>query len=275
MALVCEDLARYGVVLVPPSTPEYFNLLADIKHEISEQDATRSAILLNRAQVAIASTAFIWSFSGRNGRIIPHRFTLTNPPVLSPFGWDDRLRKVHAFRNTIFPGSKRLMTSNGSSFGDNTDVRTPAADEVWHGGFVSMGGGSDSDGSEPVKLTLDGVFFVDGGFAGPNRLWSWEATLFAAEAHLYSAALAQEARRHGTPPDEFFVQVQTLTGQMDERMPPPLHAPNLEFGEPIRLYELQMVGSRVFDLRKRLGDEAAMAAIEAWANAPVPKFYKL
>jgi hypothetical protein len=143
------------------------------------------------------------------------------------------------------------------------------------GDSFSMRGGSDSDGSEPVKLTLDGVFFIDGGFAGPNHLWSWEATVFAAEAYLNCVALAQEARRQGTPPAEFFAKVQTLTGQMDERMPPPLHAPNLESGEPIRLYELQMVGSRVFDLRKRLGDEAAIAAIEAWANASVPKFYKL
>ncbi len=125
-----------------------------------------------------------------------------------------------------------------------------------------------------MKLTLDGIFFVDGGFAGPNRLGAWEQTTFAAEAYLTCAALAQEARRHGTPPAEFFAQVQTLTGQMDERMPTPLHRPNLESGEPIRLYELQMVGCRVFDLRKRLGDEAAFAAVEAWATAPVPKFNK-
>jgi hypothetical protein len=230
VALTCEDLAPYGVVLVAPSTPEYFNLLADVKHEISEQDTSRSAILLNRASVAIAATAFIWSFSGRNDRIIPHSFRLTNSPVLLPFGVDDRIRKVHAFWNTILPGSKRLMTSNGSSFGDNTDVRPPAADEVWHGSFVSMGGGSDSDGSEPVKLSLDGVFFVDGGFAGPNHLWSWEYTVFAAEAYLNCAALAQEARRQGTPPAEFFAQVQTFTGQKDERMPPLLHSPNLESG---------------------------------------------
>ena len=34
MALVCEDLARYGVVLVPPSTAEYFELLADIEQRL-------------------------------------------------------------------------------------------------------------------------------------------------------------------------------------------------------------------------------------------------
>jgi hypothetical protein len=276
MALVCEDLASYGVVLVPPSTPEYFNLLAVIKHGISEHETNTSAILLNRAQVAIASIAFIWSFSRRNGRLSPHRFLPgTNPSVLLPFGVDNRSQKIHAFWNTIFPGSKRLMTCSGSSFGDNTDVRPPAADELWHRTFVSMGGGSDSDGSEPVKLTLDGVFFVDGGFVGPNHLWSWEYTVFAAEAYLNCASLAQEARRQGTPPAEFFAKVQTLTGQMDERMPPPLHSPNLESVEPIRLYELQLAGCRVFDMRKRLGDEAAIGAIEAWANAPVPRFYRL
>jgi hypothetical protein len=65
---------------------------------------------------------------------------------------------------------------------------------------------------EPLKLTLDGVFFVNGGFAGPNRLGSWERTTLAAQARLECAALAREARSKGTPADEFFVQVQTHTG---------------------------------------------------------------
>lgn len=98
------------------------------------------------------------------------------------------------------------MTSDGSLFGDNTDVRPPAADELWHGGFFGSSGGSASDRSEavePVKLTLDGVFFVDGGFAGPNRLGSWEQTVSAALAYLACAALAREAREAGTSPAGF------------------------------------------------------------------------
>lgn len=35
MAVDCEDLARYGVVLIPPSTAEYFELLADIEYKIA------------------------------------------------------------------------------------------------------------------------------------------------------------------------------------------------------------------------------------------------
>jgi len=263
MALVCEDLARHGVVLVP---------IAD-----NDPIGSGSALLINRAQVAIASIAFVWSIPGRNGRPLPHSFSPgTNPSVLLPFGLDDRMGKVHAYRNTILPGSKRLMKSDGSLLGDNTDVRPPAADELWHGGFVSMGGGSRRDVAEPLKLTLDGVFFVDGGFAGPNCLYSWEATVSAAEGHLKCAALAREVRSKRTPLDEFFARVQTLTGQTDDgRMPPPLHLPNLESPAPVGRYQLQMVGRRVLDMRKRLGDEGAMAQVEAWADAPVPQFYKL
>jgi hypothetical protein len=206
MALVCEDLARYGVVLIPRSAEKYFELLADIERRlqirprgsppvengtisrISEHETGGSAILLNRARAAIASVAYVWSFRKRNGRVIPHQFSPgTNPSVLLPFGLDDQIRKFDAFWNTIFPDSKRLMTADGHWYGDNTDVRAPADDELGHGGFFSMSSGSGHDLDEPVKVMLDGVFFVDGGFAGPNRLGAWEHTVFAAEAHLVCA----------------------------------------------------------------------------------------
>lgn len=289
MALVCEDLARYGVVLIPPSTAEYFELLADIEHRlqtrpegappieegavsrISEHGTSGSATLLNKADVAIASVAYIWSgtLTCRPG---------TNPSVLLPFGLDDRSRKVNAYWNTIFPGSKRLMTCDGSLFGDNTDVRSPTADELSRG-WMGVGGGRGSDHPKPTKLTLDGVFFVDGGFAGPNQLGSWEQTVAAAEAYLAYAALAREARGKGTPAAEFFGRVQAFTGYTDERrMPfPPPHHWGFRSGdpEPIRKYERQMAGWRALSMRKSLGDEAALAGVEAWADAPVPKFHKL
>jgi hypothetical protein len=302
MALVCEDLARYGVVLLPPSTAKYFELLADIEHRlqnrpkgappiddnalsrISEHDTSGSAILVNQAHVAIASVAYIWSiwpFAATDGRVLPHCFAPgTNPSELLPFGLVGRTRRFHAFWDTIFPSSKRLLMCDGSQFGDNTDVRPPAADELWHGGFVWTSSEAMSDPLKPLKLTLDGIFFVDGGFAGPNRLGSWEQTVFAAEGHLPCAALAREARSKGATPAEFFVQVQTLTGRTEGApMPPPPPPPSLESKspdpEPIRKYEQQMVGWRVLDMRQRLGDEAAIASTEAWADAPVPKFHKL
>lgn len=292
MPLVCEDLAQYGVVLLPPSTVEYFELLADIEQRlrtrpkgsppvddailsrISEHDTSGSGILLNKAKVAIASMAYQWS---NIITVLPG----TNPSVLLPFGLNGRTRKFDAFWNTVFPGSKRLMTCDGFTSGDNTDVRPPAPDELSQGGgWSGVRHGPPRHGLKAVKLTLDGVFFVDGGFAGPDRLGSWEQTVFAADAYAACAALAQKARSKGTPAAEFFAQVSAFTGQTDDRrMPPPPPPRSAESGpvdpEPIRQRELQMVGWRSLQMRKSLGDEAAMTRMEAWADAPVPKFHKL
>ena len=143
-----------------------------------------------------------------------------------------------------------------------------------------MGSGSGHDLDEPVKVMLDGVFFVDGGFAGPNRLGAWEHTVFAAEAHLVCAVLAREARQKTTSSDALFVQVQQLTDQTDEpRLPPPPPPRSLESSPPdlesIRKYEQQIVGWKVIEMRKRLGDNAAIASIDAWGNAPGPKLHRL
>jgi hypothetical protein len=289
MPPICEDLADYGVVLLPPSTTEYFERLADIERRletrpegsppiekdaisrVSEHDTNRCAMLLNKAQVAIASVAYVWV---NTGTFLPG----TNPSVLLPFGLDPRSLKINAYWSTIFPGSKRLMMCDGSSFGDNSDVRPPAADELSRGWAWSRGGGRRD--RVPEKLTLDGVFFVDGGFAGPNRLGSWDDTVAAAEAHLAIAALARETRTEGAPPAQFFDRVDAIIGQVSEERRPPYPIARLRRSEPpdpeeFRKYALQMAGSRVASMRKGLGDEAALERIAAWADAPVPKFHKL
>jgi hypothetical protein len=289
MPLICEDLADFGVVLLPPSTTEYFELLADIERRletspegsppiekdaisrVSEHDTNRCAILLNKAQVAIASVAYVWV---NTGTFLPG----TNPSVLLPFGLDPRSLKINAYWSTIFPGSKRLMMCDGSCFGDNSDVRPPAADEL-AGEWDWCRGGSRRD-RVPEKLTLDGVFFLDGGFAGPNRLGSWEDTVAAAEAHLAIAVLARETRTKGDPPAQFFDQVHAITGQVSEERRPPFPFARLRQAKPpdpeeFGKYARQMAGSRVASMRKSLGDEAELERVAAWADAPVPKFHKL
>lgn len=163
--------------------------------------------------------------------------------------------------------------------GDNTDVRPPEAGELWHGGFFSFGSGSDrSEPVEPVKLTLDGVFFVDGGFAGPNQLGSWECTLAAAEAHLECSALARAALGKGISPNEFFMQLKTVMGLADAdaipRHPPPpgSKSPDLE---PIRKRERQMLAWKLHRMRKTQSDQGILARAAAWADAPLPSFHKL
>ena len=252
MALVCEDLDESGVVLIP-------------------ECSGKAATLVNRAKVAIASLAYVWTF--RRGVLRKH------PPggtsVLLPFGWNDQVRKIHAYSQTIFPGSKRLLTSDGNELGDNTDVRPPNEDEVWHGGFVGLGGGSagtHGDRGEALKLTLDGVFFVDGGFAGPNQLGSWEDTVYDAEAHLAYAALARAARDEGTPANVLLDRVRELSGFTDDRHGAPRRRRMYEAPEEARRIANQKVGWVVSRMRLHVSDEQVVAKVVAWGEAAVPHF---
>jgi hypothetical protein len=269
MALVCEDLSRYGIVLIPPS----------------EDRAT----LVNRAEIAIAHIAYVWSFRRPGGRITTSsRMPGTQPSLLLPFTMGSLTvpsLKRHTYWNSIFPRSQRLLTAAGECIGDNTDVSTPSEDERWCGGRfrISSHPRYDPD-AEPVKLTLDRVFFTDEGFAGPNQLGSWDRFVAARETHLNCAL---QARRAAVAPDaqaDFFYRWQKLSGLTGDEpcrssvLPPPRpphYRPNSVDHEDIRRYQQETVARKVLGMRDNLGAEAAILAIAAWQDRPGPELHKL
>jgi hypothetical protein len=280
MPLIVEDLASHGVVLVPPSEPEYTELYFDVLHRlmtvadgapqtdpetvaaISERRETGAAVLLNKAPQPIASLAYTWTFpDGTTHSTLPG----TNTSVLLPFGLRHDVRKVDDYWKTIFPGSKRLLVADCGMFGDNTDVRPPAEDELWRHHF-SFGRARHREATEPLKLTLDGIFFADGAFAGPNQLGTWESTTTAAETYLACGSLAKAAH------PKLFDEIARLTGYSHTHPPMPNATADLD---TIRQRERHAVGWRVTKMRETLGDEPARTAIATWADAPVPKFHRL
>src|SRR5580698_1937377 len=86
MEFHCEDLRQFGVELIPPSSPEYEPLLADIqwrlehpvegsppmpefmRGRIVEQDRETSAILVNNSQDGIAAIQQIRMLRRSDGR---------------------------------------------------------------------------------------------------------------------------------------------------------------------------------------------------------------
>jgi hypothetical protein len=308
MALFCEDLSAYGVVLIPPGSQQYFDLLADIElrlqnrpqgsppllpntlSRIGEHDTSGSAILVNRAKVAIANLAYFWSFRLSNGRVVTSSYRQgAGPSILLPFLQHERIKKFDAYWNRIFPGSKRLIIFEGGIYGDNTDVRPPAPDELSAGGGFSLGRGGGGNNGEPFKLTLDGVFFIDGGFAGPNQLGSWDHLIAAREAYLSASALARSAPQTPAGRADFFARMDKLSGlDADPRreipsalapLPPrPPRPPSRASGpdrESIREYEQQSVARTALRMRNGQGDAAAITAIAAWQDMPSPEPHRL
>jgi hypothetical protein len=204
MEFYCEDLPQYGVVLIPPSSAEYDAFVEDIQRRIDHavEDRETSAVLVNRSENAIAATQVVWTLEQESGRTYTSFIGGGYRTLLHPFGIPENLLKINGYWNVILPGSKRYLNSDGDQVGDNRDVRPRAPDEVWAGGGVGLGGrGNRYRGPmKKVTLALDGVFFVDGGFAGPNR------------GKLWVAKIAREGHDRGIAPEKILSGIEQVTG---------------------------------------------------------------
>jgi hypothetical protein len=247
---------------------------------ISEQDRSSSAILLNRNPKPVAALQAVWRFTTVNGRSYRHvSGQLSTQPLLLPFGRRERDITLAGYWQTILPGSKRYLSEGGMT-GDNTDVRLPVPDEKWPkgGGMGSVDGNSGVSGGDPVKeitLALDGVFFIDGEFAGPNREKLFEQTVGDAEAHMTVARIAREGHNRGLAPRDIFAAIEEATGPAKKipAAPPGFHNPDatpMEFRE----WALQRLAHQ-FGMQRRASqfeDERAIYAIVGWTETVLPAF---
>jgi hypothetical protein len=297
MEFYCEDLPQHGVVLVPPSSPEYDTLLADIRGRLnqrvagsppipealrsrfSDEDKDLSAILLNRGHCGIAAIQQIWTFEESNGRKSVGSIgggAGWNPSLLLPFGIPAEHLKLYGYWHVILPGSKRYLNANGEQAGDNSDVRPPAADEVWVGGIIGgrAGGRRQRRPVHRVTLTLDGVFFVDGGFAGPNREHLWDMVVQSADIHMQVANMARRGRNEGLSPERILTGIERITGASPDAPPIP---PRSRDGNPdvYRDACLRRAAWTIGASRRGQGDERTILMLCAWADALPPRFYKL
>jgi hypothetical protein len=296
MEFLCEDLRQFGVELIPPSAPEYAALLADIRWRIDDpvegsppipermrgriddEDRETSAILVNRGKLGIAAIQQIWYFRESGGRAYTHSTGpgANNPSILHPYGIPEKALKRRGYWDVILPGSKRYLSRNGRLLGDNSDVRPPAEDELWTGGMGGGGGrwGGSGGQVESVTLTLDGVFFTDGGFIGPNQGKLWEQVVARAEAHEQLMRIAREGRNRGAATLEILANIAAVTGPAPEGRPMPVPPRFMAGINEFRQAALQKLAWQIAIVRQR-GDEFALQSVIGWGDARVPQFHKL
>lgn len=300
MNFLCEDLPKHRLVLVPPASEDYDPLLADIQRRladpidgspplperlrprISPEDRPTSAILLNRSSKAIAALQVVWRFETETGRSYRHSEGMLSPQgLLLRFGRsDDAQFKLYGYWHTILPGSKRYLGESGM-VGDNTDVRPPAPDEKWRGGIIGgtgRGGGNSRDPIRQVTLMLDGVFFLDGEFVGPNAERLFEQTVAEAESHLMVARIAQEGHNKGLRPGDILAEIERATGPAPERPPMDLAFRNPGASqEEFRRAALQTAAFQLA-MRRRFpqapDEEQTVFMVMAWNDTVLPHFRK-
>ena len=127
-----------------------------------------------------------------------------------------------------------------------------------------------------VSLTIDGVFFTDGSFAGSNQYQLWEQVTTTANAHLEVAKIAKQGHFDGRPPAQILADIEKLTGPFSDRPPAPLPpTPGSSTADDYHRWALQSLAWPVSEARKRNGDERTIYMLSDWADAPVPKFRRL
>lgn len=297
MEFECQDLREYGVVLIPPSSPAYDPLLESVRHRLEypvkgsppyteamkdriyDEDRATSAILVNRSRSAIASIQWIRKYQESSGRVAQ---SVSGPgmsqSIILPFGMPERSLKVAGYWNTILPGSARYVSPAGAVLGDNSDVRPPRGDEIWPGKGVMKWGANARNMLRPeiVKITLilDGVFFVNGGFAGPNAGKMWEQVTASADAHQQVSRIARMGRERRSAPQQILADIQNVTGVWTDR-PPILFPARMTDPGAFRKAALDQAGWELAIRQRQRGDEEAVQMAVDWAAAPVPHFVRL
>jgi hypothetical protein len=114
---------------------------------------------------------------------------MNGPTVLDAF-WLPPAEVTWAnYWRVILPGSKRYIGAR-TMVGDNSDVRPPAP--------AGQGGSNVFPRPEPLfagdaidSMTIDGVFFADGSFVGPDTQKMWERTVCNAQEQQALATVAR------------------------------------------------------------------------------------
>ena len=262
MQFLCEDLRQAGVVLTP-SSPTQATLA-----NISEKPIAEWAL---KCEIEWLDQQERGGGKQITGGIIPS--------LMLPFGMTDDWRARTTYWNAILPGSKRLVTCNPLKLtGDNRDVRQPTLQERWRGSTFAMEGGVEPADEwqrrvKSLRLTLDGVFFADGEFAGPNECQLWETVIYQAEVFQSVATAACKFYDAGMEPAAILAEVEKVTGKHVQQ-PGPLHSRRKGTADEFRQDAKNSLASYLAN-RLEMEPDEIVSDLVGWADTVLPDYRRV
>jgi hypothetical protein len=215
-----KDLPEYGLTIVTPSDPDFDVLAAehikDMPAEVSDNIKPLSILIRNKSRRAVVAHAIIWDCVDADGKSQRVKKIYANSEALT-----DGEEYISALPRTnlgktISPGKERL-------FSLVTLPRSARRDGPGGGGSSSHSNSSQVEGDEPssteglaqtgskwlskcVELiaSIDGVFFDDGSFIGPDEAGLFNQIKSQVEAKIELRREIKEKLTRGTPADEIF-----------------------------------------------------------------------
>jgi hypothetical protein len=189
-----KDLPEHGVVILSPSHPTFENrmstLLKDVPTAFQQAQVPFSVFIENRSEKAVVAYSVKWEIVKADGNMAGNAVTFSNPSALMDGGLSGYEHVLLMPGNSIPPQAARLISMGGM-----------AIDERGGTGIGGIAGGTanpsdtkrlqeaaksqdidaaldymrrELQGYQNITVSMDGVFFADGKFAGPNTTQFFE-----------------------------------------------------------------------------------------------------
>lgn len=242
-----------GLVLIGPGDPNFEGLanavLRGRRHTMFEVFKPFSAVLHNTTDKSVVGYALTLEYLDERNRRRQHHSKYYQPAALLDGGMHRGDARTSLKGLMVGPHSYRLITRH-SSIGPESDLFEPPAGGVQNPVFQMEV--DNLSRAKDLELSLDGAFFEDGTFVGPNRSAFFEffRADFDAQQDLMTGVI--EALSQGKTIQEIAQGLERSLSSAEETLlsPVPTAAEAYEYAR--RRYVGEFLG-----VRRAAGDEAA------------------
>ena len=221
-----KGLPAYGLTVVALNDPQYNDMMSDFlgdnPPELIKIAAPTAVFLINGSDRALVAYDLIYDFRAADGKVSSNEYSPVFVPALMDLP-QSRLTKDQAL--VILPGRARLISPLLGSAGVGKGQAPPSfGDEnvEKHQKEVIMSAiKSTLAWTSSVTITLDGAFFEDGSFVGPNASGFFERTRAIIDAQRdmleWFIGAVHKRERKGESRDMVFSELEAMV----EKLPRP------------------------------------------------------
>jgi hypothetical protein len=256
--LESAGLAEYGIEIVDPKHPAFRKLMAAERK--SGPETPFSVFVVNNNEQAIAACTLKWEILMRDGRTVAHLDTKTGTlEIVSDSG-----------RATLAEGIAAKASLRFSLTNPDNKATTGAM-------FTSGGGSSNvanllSD-SVKIAVSIDGVLFVDGTYAGPDTKNYFERTRGQIDANRELATEIAQLMNDESKPEALMNHLEKVAkSRSSEVQVSPDEDPQYSFG---KWMQKSTYARLLLALGKAKGDQAVIDRLQDELTKPQIKLRKL
>jgi hypothetical protein len=270
-----KDIPEHGLDLVTSADPAFPQLLSRYLNDNGKKHLSEtvpfSAFLVNRGKKHVVAYVIKWEMRGINGQTTTQFSSYSQPGIL--LGYRVNIPTAPGQRHVISPGSLRLFSPNapidpeGKSALGSVSAISPKEDLDYSIRPIDRARSAVPRVTD-ITVSLDGAFFDDGQFVGPNTSHYFERIKAETDAKRDLLAQMVEADKKPGGLDQAFDALQT---PVDEE--PPLTyveaTPEAQYQYYAKAYSREII-----EMKNAYGKEKAVAHIRALHSLRKPKLTK-